>query len=401
MRKIVISVLFLLSTIVISAQRKTAPKGIGQKYGCTSVMPSLSSMPAIDTANGRGLADPYYLWENGTELRVKFLSGSRAMRDRVMSYAQEWEYFVNLKFVEVSSGDAEIRVNLDNKGGHNSMIGLLCASIPQYQKTMNLDTTDFLTYDAMHRTVLHEFGHAIGFLHEHYSPKSTISWNKELVYNELYRTQGWDRPTVDVNMFQVYKYSYTHGTSYDPTSIMHYPIVARWTTNGYSVPWNNQLSIGDKVLAQTLYPKVTSRTESVPRFVVKDYTGMSVINSREKGGLSFYPSFIINTAGREGQVYFIVFFYDEKGMPIRDDNGQYSVSNAVATYRSFTFLPDKSLSANKITPNDFEMFIPYSEIPIASGQRVQVCFRAFLLDGGELKYLFSSNLLGLNVVKPN
>lgn len=399
MRKTLLLLSFLSISLFTFAQQKVAPKGIGQKYGCTSIMPSASSMPSIDTTSGRGLADPYYLWENGSELRVKFFSGSRAMRDRVMAYAQEWEYFVNLKFVEVSSGDAEIRVNLDNKGGHNSMIGLLCASVPQNQKTMNLDTTDFVTYDAMHRTVLHEFGHAIGFLHEHYSPKSTISWNKELVYQELYRTQGWDRPTVDVNMFQVYKYSYTHGTVYDPTSIMHYPIVARWTLNGYSVPWNNQLSIGDKVLAGTLYPKVATRTETVPRFVIKEYTGMNVLNSREKGGLLFYPSFVINTAGREGQVYFIVFFYDEAGNPIRDNNDQYNVSNTVATYRSFKFLPDKSLSANKVNPNDFEMFIPYSEIPVASGQRVLVSFRAFLSDGGELKYLFSSGLLGFSVVK--
>lgn len=397
-------ILALVCTLTISmlavSQKKSTPKSVGQKYGCTSLMP-MANMKAIDTIKGRGLADQYYLWENGMELRVKFFSGSRAMRDKVMAYAQEWEYFVNLKFVEVSTGDAEIRIKLDNKGGHNSMIGLLCASIPQHLKTMNLDTTDFNSYDAMHRTVLHEFGHAIGFLHEHYSPKSTISWNKELVYSELYRTQGWDRPTVDVNMFQEYKHSYTHGTTYDPTSIMHYPIVARWTTNGYSIPWNNQLSIGDKVLAQTLYPKVTSREENVPRFVVNNYTGMSVVPSREKGGISFYPSFSLTTAGSEGEVYFIMFFYDEEGNPIRDNNDQFNVSDIVATYRSIKFLPGKSFSVNRVRPPEFELFIPFSEIPVASGRRVQVGFRAFLYDSGELKYLFSSGLFGFTLQRPN
>lgn len=380
------------------AQNKST-KGIGQKYGCTSIMqaPGVSS---FDTSAGsRGLVDPYYLWDNGSTLKVRFMSGSPLMRDKVKSYAKEWEQYANIHLEFVDYGDADIRVNLDDKGGHNSVIGQLAKGIPQDVKTMNLDTTDFATYDAMHRTVLHEFGHAIGLLHEHYSPLAGIPWNKELVYQELGKSQGWDKMTVDVNLFQQYALTYTHGTSYDRTSIMHYPVLARWTTNGYAVPWNNNLSVGDKALVASLYPKEGNRTTEVPRFVITNFTKMNVVSSTEKQGLLLYPSFNIKTSGAEGQVFFTVFFYDEDGQPIMDNNDKYNISNVVATYRSFKFAPGKTLSANKNSPTDFEMFIPFSELPVAAGTKVMAVFKAILVDGPELKMLYASNPVNFSIIR--
>lgn len=389
----------ILSLHGMSQKVKPSNKGIGQKYGCTSIMKA-PKMNSFDTAAGsRGLVDPYYLWDNGATLKVRFLSGSPAMKEKVKAYAKEWEQYANITFDFVDYGDAEIRVNLDNKGGHNSLIGQLAQGIPQDTKTINFDTTDFATYDAMHRTVLHEFGHAIGLLHEHYSPLAGIPWNKELVYKELEQTQGWDKMTVDVNLFQEYNLSYTHGTAYDRTSIMHYPVLARWTTNGYSVPWNNQLSAGDKAMIAALYPKGGTRTGEVPRFTISNFTKMNVINSAEKQGLLLYPSFNIKTAGNEGQVYFTVFFYDEMGNPIMDNNDKYNISNVVATYKSFKLGAGQTLSANKISPTDFELYIPYSEIPVAAGTKVKAIFKAILVDGQELKMLYSSNPVNFSVIK--
>lgn len=398
-KSIMIGTVLLLSLPGMSQRGRSSTKKIGQKYGCTSIMqsPKLSS---FDTSAGsRGLVDPYYLWDNGSTLKVRFLSGSPEMKDKVKAYAREWEQYANITFDFIETGDADIRVNLDNKGGHNSIIGQLAQGIAQDVKTMNFDTTDFTTYDAMHRTVLHEFGHAIGLLHEHYSPLAGIPWNKELVYKELAQSQGWDKMTVDVNLFQEYSLTYTHGTSYDKTSIMHYPVLSRWTTNGYSVPWNNQLSGGDKAMISALYPKEGARTGEVPRFTITNFTKMSVVNSVEKQGLLLYPSFNIKTAGSEGQVYFTVFFYDENDNPIMDNNDKYNISNIVATYKSFKLGAGQTLSANKIAPTDFEMFIPFSEIPVAAGTKVKAVFKAILVDGKELKMLYSSNPVNFSVIK--
>lgn len=389
----------LLILQAVAQKQKTPSKSIGQKYGCTSIIEA-PKVTSFDTSAGsRGLVDPYYLWDNGSVLKVRFLSGSEAMKDKVKAYAKEWEQYANIRFDFIEYGDADIRINLDNKGGHNSVIGQLASGIPQEQRTMNFDTTDFATYDAMHRTVLHEFGHAIGLLHEHYSPLAGIPWNKELVYKELEQSQGWDKMTVDVNLFQQYSLTYTHGTTYDRTSIMHYPVLARWTTNGYAVPWNNQLSTGDKALIAALYPKTGTRSTEVPRFVITNYTKMNVVNSAEKQGLLLYPSFNIKTAGNEGQVFFTVFFYDESGNPIMDNDDKYNISNIVATYKSFKIGAGKILSANKNTPNDFELYIPYSQIPVAAGAKVKAVFKAILVDGEELKMLYSSTPVNFSVIR--
>ena len=47
--------------------------------------------------------------------------------------------------------------------------------------TMNLGTLDDTSPpDAIQRTILHEFGHALGMRHEHQNPPAEIPWNKEV-----------------------------------------------------------------------------------------------------------------------------------------------------------------------------------------------------------------------------
>ncbi len=391
--------LICFSTMLLGTQlsaQQTKPK---QKYGCSSEVPS-NKVHIEDTATGRGLADNYYLWDNGKTIYIKFLSGSKSMQDKVKAVVKEWERYANLKFEFVSVGASNIRINLDNKGGHNSMIGTLANNAAADERTMNFDTTDFKTYAAMRRTVLHEFGHAIGLLHEHYSPIAGIPWNKEAVYADLKKTQGWDKETVDVNLFQQYNVSYTNGTSYDRKSIMHYPVFARWTTNGFNVDWNNDLSEGDITIIGLLYPKNGERQNEVPRFTVSDFTNITVSKNDTKQGICLYPSFKINTAGKSARVYFIAFFYDEDGNPIRKETETYNINNVAATFKSSILGVGKSIAANKIKANDFELFIPYKELPVNTGKNnFQVEFRVYLQDDKEMKILYQSKRKVFNFIK--
>ena len=65
-------------------------------------------------------------------------------------------------------------------GGSWSYIGTDAATIPKESFTMNLGFVD-------RSTILHEFGHSIGLIHEHQSPfKGGFEWNKDevsLCYN--------------------------------------------------------------------------------------------------------------------------------------------------------------------------------------------------------------------------
>lgn len=383
--KIVFALLVTIASISIATAQETK-----QKYGCTAEVPS-NAVYIQDTTNARGLADNYYLWDNGKTIYIKFLSGSKAMQDKVKSIVKEWERYANLKFEFVTVGASNIRINLDNKGGHNSMVGTLANNVGEDERTMNFDTTDFKTFAAMRRTVLHEFGHAIGLLHEHYSPVSGIPWNKEAVYADLKKTQGWDKAMVDVNLFQQYKVSYTNGTEYDKLSIMHYPVFARWTTNGFSVDWNNDLSEGDKNLIGLLYPKDGNRTNEVPRFTVSNFTSITVSKNDNKQGVSIYPSFKMTTAGKSARVYFIAFFYDEEGNPIKKETETYNINNIAATFKSSVLGVGKSMAANKAKNNDFELFIPYDQLPVNTGKNnFQVEFRVYLQDDKEMKILYQS-----------
>ena len=104
------------------------------------------------------------------------------------------------------------------------------------------------------RTVLHEFGHALGLLHEHQNPAGGIPWDEAAVYDHYWRTQGWDRQMTYSNVMATAKRDVTQYSAYDRASIMHYPVSAQLTGGQYSVGMNSELSGTDKMYIARLYP---------------------------------------------------------------------------------------------------------------------------------------------------
>jgi len=106
------------------------------------------------------------------------------------------------------------------------------------------------------RVVLHEFGHAIGLIHEHQNPQHTINWNKPAVIHDLSGPpNSWDEATIDTNMFKFYQPGEVDATDVDPVSIMMYPIPKSWTTDGFSAGLNGELSDMDKSKVRSHYPR--------------------------------------------------------------------------------------------------------------------------------------------------
>jgi hypothetical protein len=196
-------------------------------------------------------------WPNGRRLRVRLDGGSVFVRRKVEQYATEWENFANIDFRFVSAGqDAEIRVSF-TPGGSWSYVGTDNLTISSGQPTMNFgwfnDSTEDLEFS---RTVIHEFGHAIGAVHEHQSPAANIPWDRPAVYAYYAATQTppWTPADVDANIFNKYPASTTRFTAFDKFSIMCYNIPNELTIGDYEVGLNRVLSDTDKSYIKQMYP---------------------------------------------------------------------------------------------------------------------------------------------------
>ena len=194
-------------------------------------------------------------WTPGTTVTVRFMGGSAALRTRVMRYAREWTEHANLKLGVVRTGRADIRIGFTQNGSSWSMVGRSSASANQDRPSMNFGWLTDQTPDyEVRRTVLHEFGHALGLLHEHQNPHGGIPWNEEAVYAHYWRTQGWDRNTTYHNVMATASHDNTQFSAYDHKSIMHYPVPSELTNGDYVVGMNNELSATDKYYIAMLYP---------------------------------------------------------------------------------------------------------------------------------------------------
>jgi hypothetical protein len=196
------------------------------------------------------------LWQPGRALRVRFLDGDPLVQERVMPFAHQWSEHAAINFEFTDDPQAEIRISFAQTGSW-SYLGTDALVIPASQPTMNFGwLTRATANDEYSRVVIHEFGHALGFIHEHQNPGGTIPWNKEAVY-AFYQgpPNFWTRQQVNINLFTRYEADITQFSDFDPHSIMLYPIPNQFTIGDFEVGWNHALSDTDKRFVGILYPR--------------------------------------------------------------------------------------------------------------------------------------------------
>lgn len=243
-------------------------------------------------------------WKVGQTITVAFKGGNAALHTKIADAASEWTKFANLEFDfgktatgafrTWSPGDhayaAQIRVSFDQPG-YYSLVGNDSVNkvvVKTGEESLNLEGFDQQLPDDWKAVTQHEFGHAIGFEHEHQSPlapcdfrfdddpgyRPTTDTFGQFIPDSSGRRPGlytllggppnnWPKAVVDFNLKQLPEsHAYEIGP-FDKKSIMKYFFESWMFVSGshsacFTGGENLTISAGDKQGAAKVYPATPS-----------------------------------------------------------------------------------------------------------------------------------------------
>lgn len=171
----------------------------------------------------------------------------------VRKIVRERENAANVRFVFVASKDpALVRVRFTHSEDAWSALGTKCEQEKPNEPTMQLS----LLHDEQRfrYQVLHEFGHILGCVHEHSSPKANIEWNEEKVAEHY---KKWGKLRIQEQITRRFHPDEVTGSDFDTSSVMMYLIEAHLVKQcdvEIRARVNSDLSQGDKTFISKQYP---------------------------------------------------------------------------------------------------------------------------------------------------
>jgi len=333
MRKFQIPLILFFCAMLFSCQKAAPPTvnnppqavkaAIQEGYPVTLIQAleerqrQLESASAGIRAGLRSIMSISRSWKPGAVITVAFKGGSKELRRQLIAAIKPWADVANISFdfgdlastsnyrewtTDDSSYRANIRIAFDSQpeGGYWSSVGT--DSINKFLRTpnkasMNLQGFSDELPQEWQSIVLHEFGHALGFEHEHQSPASSCEqeyrWVDDPGYTPtqdmyhqfvpdshgrqpgIYTVLGgapnwWPPSQVDFNMKKFANTTDLIFSSFDPASIMKYRFDARLyrnistsTSSGcYSVA-SLTLSVEDQRAASARYPRSPADIQTI------------------------------------------------------------------------------------------------------------------------------------------
>ena len=218
--------------------KKLWPSGSKIKVGFLSTGDLITRTNMSEITKGKDL-DPL-------QTEVKSLSIQEAIKKIVKERIQP---LVNLDILFVDNPtEADVRISFDKDGGSWSLVGT------DHLQEKKAATMNFGWFDVP--TVIHEFGHMIGLIHEHQNPKGQkIMWDDKKVIEWAKDSQGWSEQTTKQNIINKYDKNSINGSDFDPLSIMLYFFPASLTKNNVGTEQNFRLSGQDVIWIDKMYHK--------------------------------------------------------------------------------------------------------------------------------------------------
>ena len=270
--------------IVSGAEAQAQEGGFGHPSCIASTLPAARAQARLIPADlkgpalgqVRGVVVRSLTWRHGQTIKVCFHTGSRKAQERVIRIAREWMQYANVTF-DFEEGGAprackgdnseDIKVTFEDNKGWWAVPG---TNSRGQDPSMNLqffgvDTPMLKNGQAapegpIRATILHEFGHALGLLHEHQSPNANC--DAEIDWDAAYKIGagiGWDKGLVDRNFRQLASTTSLNATKVDRKSIMHYSLpptlFKRGKESACYVTENLELSEQDRKFIASIYPK--------------------------------------------------------------------------------------------------------------------------------------------------